>query len=347
MLLLQAALCFSANTLMLLLAVLFLRDARHLVAARLGAVLFIGSVGYSLNLLSGPLRLPSPLYEAAALANVPTLGLSLLFCRALLLDGFRMDGRAWLALFLTSVLMLLAARPLLGMPTAGQAIANGLLGAAGLAVIAHLLWIAATGYRGDLVDTRRRVRIGVVVFALLNALAVSVVELRGMSVVVEGLVFDTGTLVLCLVILLWILRTEPERFFSLPAEEEHAAPPPAPSPRQHAAQNKLLAAMEEEAAWRDETLTIASLAERIDVPEHQLRALINKGMGHRNFAAFLNGYRLAEAKTRLADPQEAATPILTIAMESGYRTLSTFNRAFKTHEDETPSAFRRRMLQGR
>ena len=346
MLLLQAALCFSANGLMLFLAALFLRDARRLVAARLGAALFIGSVGYSLTLLPGLLRLPSPLYEVAALANVPTLGLGLLFCRALLIDGFRMGAREWALLAGLSLPMFLVARPLIGLPETGGDLAEAALGLAGFAVIGHLLWISVSDYRGDLVDARRRVRVGVVVFALLNALAVAVVELRGMSVTAEGLVFDSGTLVICLAILFWIVRTAPERFFSVPPPRADARPAPAgPPPRQRAAKAKLLAAMEEDAAWGDVGLTITGLAGRIGVPEQQLRALINGEMGHRNFAAFLNGYRLKAAKAALADPGRAQTPILTIAMDSGYRTLSTFNRAFKAAEDRTPSAFRAEALQ--
>ena len=347
MLLLQAALCFSANGLMALLAVLFLRDAGRLVAARLGAALFLASIGYSLTLLPSPLRLPGPLYVGAALANVPTLGLSLLFCRALLVDGFCMGAREWALLAGLSGLMLLASRPLLGLPAPGQNLAEAALGIAGLCVLAHLFWVAMTGYRGDLVDARRRVRVGVVVFGLLNAVAVGVIELRGMSVTAEGIAFDSGTLVLCLAILLWITRTEPERFFAVPPP----VPTPAPrasrghSPPHMATKTRLLAAMKEE-AWREEGLTIGGLAGRVRVPEHQLRALINKEMGYRNFAEFLNGYRLDAAKAALSNPKQVDTPILTIAMDVGYRTLSTFNRAFKAREGETPSAFRDRALSG-
>ena len=347
MLLLQAALCFSANGLAVLVAILFLRDAGGLVAARLGAAVFLCSIGYSLTLLPGPLRLPEPLYALAALANVPTLGLGLLFSRALLIDGFRMDAKAWGLLAGTSVLMGLGARPLLGLEAPGRDVVTVLLGLASVAIVAHLLWIALTGFRDDLVDARRRVRIGIVVFAVANALVISVIELMGLSVTAEGIAFDSGTLVLCAVILGWITRTEPDRLFGA-----EATPPPPPasteaprlSPRQALAKEKLLVAMEAEAAWRDEALTLGKLAERTGVPEHQLRALINQEMGHRNFAAFLNGYRLAEAKAALADPAQAGTPILTIAMDAGYRTLSTFNRAFKTQEDETPSAYRARSL---
>ncbi|MCQ8186120.1 helix-turn-helix transcriptional regulator [Parvularcula maris] len=324
MLLLQAALCFSSNGLAVLVAILFLRDAGGQVAARLGAAVFLCSIGYSLNLLPGPLRLPEPLYIAAALMNVPTLGLNLLFGRALLLDGFRMGAREWFLLVVLSLLMLLVSRPLIGLPSPGQGLATAALGLAGLAVMAHLFWIAATEYRTDLVDSRRRVRIDILVFALGNTAVVSIIELRGMSIVAEGIAFDTGTLVLSSTIILWITRTDPMRLFPPPAKGSPApTEPKETAPRVALGKHRLLQAMEHDEVWRDETLTITSLAGRLAMPEHQLRALINKEMGHRNFAAFLNGYRLGEAKRRLANPEEAGIPILTIAMESGYRTLST------------------------
>jgi hypothetical protein len=49
--------------------------------------------------------------------------------------------------------------------------------------------------------------------------------------------------------------------------------------------------MDEEQLFREHNLTIADLAERLKVPEHNLRRLINTTLGHRNFNAFVNGYR--------------------------------------------------------
>jgi len=63
-------------------------------------------------------------------------------------------------------------------------------------------------------------------------------------------------------------------------------------------------------------------------------------MGHRNFASFLNGYRLNYAKSVLADLEQARLPILTIAMDAGFSSLAPFNRAFKAVEGKTPSEYR-------
>ena len=69
--------------------------------------------------------------------------------------------------------------------------------------------------------------------------------------------------------------------------------------------------------------------------------LINEGLGHRNFNAFLNRYRIEEAKAALADPTQKDVPIVTIAMDCGFKSLGPFNRAFKVDTGQTPSEFRR------
>jgi AraC-like DNA-binding protein len=102
--------------------------------------------------------------------------------------------------------------------------------------------------------------------------------------------------------------------------------------------------MDEERAYRQENLTIGALAEQMGLPEHRLRRLINQGLGHRNFNAFLNGYRLADAKRALADPSQAEVPVLTIAMDAGFQSLGPFNRAFKADTGQTPTEFRREHL---
>ncbi|HET6969815.1 MAG TPA: helix-turn-helix domain-containing protein, partial [Phenylobacterium sp.] len=99
-----------------------------------------------------------------------------------------------------------------------------------------------------------------------------------------------------------------------------------------------------ERAYRRDGLTIGRLAHELGVPEYRLRRVINRGLGHRNFAAYLNGQRIAEARAALADPAQADVPILTIALDAGFGSLGPFNRAFKAETGLTPSAFRREAL---
>jgi AraC-like DNA-binding protein len=103
---------------------------------------------------------------------------------------------------------------------------------------------------------------------------------------------------------------------------------------------RLKSYMAEERPYRDEGLTIAALAARLGEQEYRLRRLINRSLGHRNFAQFLNGYRLEEVRVALADPAQREVPILTIALDAGFGSLGPFNRAFREAEGMTPSEYR-------
>jgi AraC-like DNA-binding protein len=98
--------------------------------------------------------------------------------------------------------------------------------------------------------------------------------------------------------------------------------------------------------YREPDLSIASLAQKLDIPEYRLRRLINEQLGHRNFSAFVNGYRLAEAETALGDPAQGGVPVLTIALDAGFGSIGPFNRAFKAHTGLTPTEYRRARLDG-
>jgi len=103
---------------------------------------------------------------------------------------------------------------------------------------------------------------------------------------------------------------------------------------------KLVAAMRD-GHYHEAGLTIQSLARHLGSPEHRLRALINQKLGHRNFSSFLNGYRISEAKQKLADRELVDLPIPTIAMDRGYNSLAPFNRALRAETGVNPSDFRK------
>lgn len=104
----------------------------------------------------------------------------------------------------------------------------------------------------------------------------------------------------------------------------------------------LTRALEAEKVYLTPGLSIGDLAKRLTMPEYRLRALINKRLGYRNFNALLHEYRLRDACERLADPARARLPILTIALEVGYQSITPFNQAFRDAMGCTPSAYRRR-----
>ena len=100
----------------------------------------------------------------------------------------------------------------------------------------------------------------------------------------------------------------------------------------------------EDNIWKQEGLTIRKLAEALDAPEHQLRKVINQGLGYRNFAHFVNERRIEAACEVLSDPVKADVPIITIAYDVGYASLGPFNRAFRDIVGESPTEYRKRLF---
>ena len=99
-----------------------------------------------------------------------------------------------------------------------------------------------------------------------------------------------------------------------------------------------------ERIYRHEGLTIGALAVKLELQEYRLRQVINEGLGYRNFNAFLNRYRIDDAKAALSDPNQRDVPVLTIAMDAGFQSIGPFNRAFKADTGMTPTEFRRHAL---
>lgn len=126
-------------------------------------------------------------------------------------------------------------------------------------------------------------------------------------------------------------------------EDDLKVAPPATG-QEAALLDALCKLMEKGKAYRDDGLSIASLSQTLGVQEYRLRRLINQQLGHRNFSAFVNGYRLTEAAAALADPGQDGVPVLTIALDAGFGSIGPFNRAFKAHTGLTPTEYRRARL---
>jgi AraC-like DNA-binding protein len=151
------------------------------------------------------------------------------------------------------------------------------------------------------------------------------------------------TAVLCVALAAALLRLRVEQPALVPIPR-----PPAPADtldqQDQRLAERLRTVMDQERAYREAGLTIASLAERLNVPEYRLRRLINQRLGHRNFVTYVNGFRLTEARQALADPAQVRVPVLTIALDAGFQSIGPFNRAFKALTGATPTEYRRRSL---
>jgi AraC-like DNA-binding protein len=340
---LDIALRGGAFALLLLLAAVLLRDAVRTVSGRLGVAFTIGTAAYVVCSAGG-------FAPRAHYWHLPILALCVgnpvvfwLFARSLFEDGFRprlihLGGwAAWVALGLVCV----------GLLEGTAWLAVGLVLQLGTLLFAILaLAVAIRGRGADLVEPRRRLRLVFVGATALYSLGIAVSELMlrgGPAPPALQTLNAAGLLAMTLAFAVALTGLRDASLF-LPIAPVAAPDAPPPVPIDEAEQRLLQSlrqAMDVERAYREEGLTIARLAERLGVPEYRLRRLINQRLGYRNFNAYLNGLRLAEVKTALADPGQAEVPIITIALDAGFQSLGPFNRAFKAETGLTPTEFRR------
>jgi AraC-like DNA-binding protein len=208
------------------------------------------------------------------------------------------------------------------------------LGILSLVFIALAIAQTIKTWSDDLVEGRRQVRAFVVIaaagFGVLNA-AVQLLSPGGRPSTVVSVAVAAILLVAVAAIAPVLTRIAGEELFG---EARVAAPvtETAPAPEAVLADRKLVDAlnrmMTEQRIYRHDGLSIGVLATKLGVPEYKLRRLINGQLGYRNFNAFLNGFRIEEARVALADPSQAEVPVTTIALDAGFQSIGPFNRAF-------------------
>lgn len=98
--------------------------------------------------------------------------------------------------------------------------------------------------------------------------------------------------------------------------------------------------MERDRPCRRSELTLGELAEQLGTTPHRLSEVLN-GQLEMSFYDFINGYRVREVQERLIGPDGTRYTYLTLALDAGFASKSTFNAAFKKHTGMTPSDYRR------
>ena len=352
--LLDAATRGALCVLLALLGALIWRERRGLPAASVGLAIALGLL---VQVVSGmpavDETLPRALLAPMAGVSVANSMLFWLFARALFDDEFR--GRPWHALLWLAVVftgslacVLCPAGQFIDAPRQGL-----LLFKNWLPLFFALLALGAvlSQWRADLVEGRRRLRVFVVVAGSADTLMMVAARLQGPQGQVTGFMawLDVAVLLLIVAVIAWqLLRLQEPLFFAVPCPGEPVPALPEEPPTNHPADSRLAAdlqrVMELDRAYKDEALTVASLAARLKVPEYRLRRVINKGLGHRNFNVYVNGYRLAEARVALAASAQRDIPVLSIALEAGFGSIGPFNRAFKADTGLTPSEYRRQNI---
>jgi AraC-like DNA-binding protein len=347
----EAGLRGGAVAILLLGALFFLRDFGQSSAGRNRALYLLSAAGYVVCSAPGFARLDLPFGLALLIVSLGSPVLLWISAAAVFDHEFKppwQQGFAWLGLVLLGLWSIFDSQPLVGL--AYYALSLVFVGLAAWHTLfgreTHfgemrrpnsLLPLASASYAAaiivsDLVSPGSSVSAP---FSFVNAIGLAtltfVFALSGLGIAREAPLVAAGN----------VDRRSPPH----PQAGWDRATAAWPSDEQRAALSEALRAlMEDQKLYRQQRLTISVLAARLGIPEYRLRRHINQKLGHRNFNSFVNGYRLAEARTALADPTQAEVPILTIALDAGFQSLAPFNRAFKATAGLTPSEYRRQRL---
>lgn len=100
---------------------------------------------------------------------------------------------------------------------------------------------------------------------------------------------------------------------------------------------------EQDHVYRDESLSLSSLAALVSLSTHQLSELINQHFGT-GFSRLVRSYRVTAAKRMLIDEPRAS--VLSVGLSVGFGAQSTFYVAFKDEVGMVPGEFRKRHQAG-
>ncbi len=325
----------AGATLLLVLGVLLARDPRTRRLAAYFAPMAVCLAGFLAGNTPEPsLRLAGPSSHASALVAGYAAVFLWWFCLASFDPTFRPRGGV-LAAGLAWLVLASADRGLLGPTLESRGLSWALI-ALGLGMIGYLFWRLVRDRAGDLVDERRRARILVVVLLAGQLGADFLVDLvMGLDWGPQGFTIVQNAALLAFAAWLGL------RLLPVPAPAPAPAPAALPAHDEEARlTERLRVLVEVEKVHLEPDLTFADFVRRMGAPERTVRRLINQRLGHDHFRAFLNTCRVAEARRLLADRARAGDKLIAIALDSGFASLASFNRAFQAVEGRPPSAFR-------
>lgn len=104
---------------------------------------------------------------------------------------------------------------------------------------------------------------------------------------------------------------------------------------------KIKELFEVEHIFLNDHITLDTIAEKLKIKAREVSQAINENK-QQNFYEFVNHYRVEKAETLLKDSKYINEKIATIAYESGFGNVTSFNIAFKKKTGLTPSVYRKK-----
>ncbi len=115
------------------------------------------------------------------------------------------------------------------------------------------------------------------------------------------------------------------------------------SPKEHAVESKqfeeVVHRIRDLKAWRKEDLTLRDLALLLDMGEKELSHILNNRLNS-NFYQLINEFRVADFKELMTTQKADDYTIFGLAREAGFRSRTTFYKAFKASEGMTPNDYK-------
>lgn len=104
--------------------------------------------------------------------------------------------------------------------------------------------------------------------------------------------------------------------------------------------NKMIEIIEREKLYTDAAFNLSMLSDKCQLSSNYLSQIINKMTGD-NFYMLINKYRVNEAKYMLRSKDYTHYNLLSIGIEAGFKSKSSFYKIFKEHTSETPGQFQK------
>ncbi len=103
--------------------------------------------------------------------------------------------------------------------------------------------------------------------------------------------------------------------------------------------------VKEKAYYQNPELNVQTLAAKLGLTSHELSRIINTGI-KKNFADFINAYRVADTIQKMQDPAYDQITLLGIAWDAGFNSKTSFNRIFKEMTGKTPAEYKTDLKKG-
>jgi AraC-like DNA-binding protein len=90
--------------------------------------------------------------------------------------------------------------------------------------------------------------------------------------------------------------------------------------------------------YENPRLTLADVAKELNITSKAVSSAVNSGF-NMNFNDFVNHYRIEAVKEKLNNGEHNTRTLLGIALDSGFNSKATFNRAFKKSTSNSPKDY--------